>query len=97
MARVARKSTNTRPVSRGRHSCSIAKPPQRAASVLERSITFVIIGFFVFVPGLSTWNDRTFVSWHIVYVPFLLLIAAGVYQHVTTKNNPPRTTDMIDT
>jgi hypothetical protein len=30
-------------------------------------------------------------------VPFLHLIAAGVYQHVTTKNNPPRTTDMIDT
>ncbi len=56
--------------------------------MLEKIITFLIFGIFVFSPGIADWQSPEYPMGLLIYAPWLLLIVLGLILHLQEKDPP---------
>lgn len=55
--------------------------------MIEKIISFLVLGIFVFAPSIDSWLREGIPGWYQVYLPWGLLILAAFWLHLSTKDS----------
>jgi len=58
--------------------------------MLERVVSFIVLGLFIFVPTVSDWRDTSLEVWYLQYAIWFLLIGLCYSIQRTARESPPR-------
>jgi hypothetical protein len=57
--------------------------------LIDRTIVFLVLGFFVFIGGIdSWWSSASVFSWYANYLPLLGLICLCIWVQAAHNNKP---------
>ena len=65
----------------------------RIKVMVEKIISFLVLGIFVFAPSVDSWLIEGLPGWYRVYIPWGLLVLAAIWLHYFAKDTFAKDTE----